>query len=619
MADEEIEDPHHEPCAGCGAILDVTTFGPFESALCPHCDTKTKVKRTFGHFILEEKQALGGMSVIFRGRDTMLDRVVAIKVLNEDFSQNEVRVQAFEQEARVTAQINHPNVVEIYQVGRAYGRFYLVMELLEGRSFEKMVSAEEPIPETEVLKIALQVVKGLRAAHKSGIIHRDVKPGNIYVDSEGNAKLLDFGLALVTEDGQARAEEIWATPFYVPPEALEGGTEDFRSDIYALGATLYHALAGHPPFESTSTSNSFLRKVKQTVPRLTKIAKNLSPKTGVTIDKMMAYQPEDRWDSYDELLEQLRDARRDAEQRQLEAQDTPKRKRRRSPNRTTIAALAGVALLALLATILLLNRKSPTPPPSPPVEDIAATPPAAPEALPFSLPPESETTSAWTEARQSFADQQYLDARDRFSALAENPSLSLDLRNLAHLEAAIASYLSGRPSDARKQANLGLKSLADPITNSRHLSKIKNTFRQIKQAAPPAEEDFPAENNTLPDALSTLLLSLKAWEQSQIGPAIQGFDQCLTTPITTDYPWFEIYQKRAASLKQDGEILQTVTALPAPTSSDQVTQKMQTLNEALDQLQNNGRGKYNIRAYQTYLARLRKGFEDSPPAQTEGQ
>ncbi|MDB4505017.1 serine/threonine protein kinase, partial [Akkermansiaceae bacterium] len=233
-----------EFCSGCKEELDVTTFEPFSNVICPYCGVETRVKRQLGNYYLERRYAVGGMSVVYLATDQTLDREVAVKVLNEDYSADEVRVAAFESEARLTAAVNHPNVVQVYTVGRAYDRFYLVMELLKGQSFEAVMGERGALPEDEVLDLALQVTKGLRAANDVGVLHRDVKPGNILLSDDDRTKLVDFGLALITQGGSATAEEVWATPYYVPPEALDRSTEDFRSDLYAFGATLYHALAG---------------------------------------------------------------------------------------------------------------------------------------------------------------------------------------------------------------------------------------------------------------------------------------------------------------------------------------------------------------------------------------
>ncbi len=128
---------------------------------------------------------------------------------------------------------------------------------------EQRISRVDAIGEEEMLPIAAEIISGLRAAKQAGLIHRDMKPGNILFDSMGHVKIVDFGLALVTHGGTAKAEEIWATPYYVPPEALDGEEEDFRSDMYALGATLYHALSGQPPLSDDSKSTRAVRKAKE--------------------------------------------------------------------------------------------------------------------------------------------------------------------------------------------------------------------------------------------------------------------------------------------------------------------------------------------------------------------
>ncbi len=299
----------YEPCERCSALLDVSSFNLLESAICPLCSAETRVKIDFGAYQLRQRYAVGGMSVIFVGQDTSLDRKVAIKVLNEEHCRNEVRIQAFEDEARLTAKVSHPNVIKVYTVGRAYGRFYLVMELLEGHSLERTIVKRGALPEAEVLQIAKQVAAGLRAAKSAGMIHRDVTPGNILIDRGGRARLVDFGLALITQHGRAQAEEIWATPHYVPPETLARGTEDFRSDIYSLGTTLYHALVGRPPFETSTTSNSALRRAKQTIPSLRQVAEWISPHTRKIIDRMMAFEAKHRWENYKDLIRALENAR----------------------------------------------------------------------------------------------------------------------------------------------------------------------------------------------------------------------------------------------------------------------------------------------------------------------
>ena len=226
--------------------MDVTEVAPFTNVECSGCGSQTRVKRDFGPYTLVRRQGVGGMSLVFVAHDNTLQRELALKILNQDQSRSEKRIAQFEEEARITASISHPHVGRVFTTGRSFGRFYIAMELVGGGHLEQKIHEQGAIPEADVLPFAIEIAQGLRAAHARGLIHRDIKPGNILFDAEGHAKIVDFGLALVTKGGTATADEIWATPYYVPPETIDGAAEDFRADIYALGATLYHALAGRP-------------------------------------------------------------------------------------------------------------------------------------------------------------------------------------------------------------------------------------------------------------------------------------------------------------------------------------------------------------------------------------
>jgi serine/threonine protein kinase len=159
-----------------------------------------------------------------------------------------------EQEARVTASVNHPHVVRVYSFGEADGQFYLAMELVEKGSLDDLMSVQNRVSEAQVLEIGAQIAQGLEAAAEKGLVHRDVKPGNILFADAHTAKIVDFGLARVLEEEAEARGEIWGTPYYIAPERLNYEPEDFRSDIYSLGGTLFHAIAGRPPFEAESAS-----------------------------------------------------------------------------------------------------------------------------------------------------------------------------------------------------------------------------------------------------------------------------------------------------------------------------------------------------------------------------
>ena len=296
-------------CHACGSPMDVTAMGPFANVECPGCGKHTRVKREFGPYTLLRRHAIGGMSVVFVAHDNTLDREVAVKILNEVYSADARRIAAFEEEARLTASFSHPHVVRVFTTGRAFGRFFIAMEFVVGGHFEQQISERGTIPEREMLQLAIQVAEGLRAAHNAGLIHRDIKPGNILLDGDGQAKIVDFGLALLLgKGGTAQAKEIWATPYYVPPETIESHPEDFRSDMYAFGATVYHALAGKPPCDEESMATVILREAKRKVVPLQTSAPWVSPQTCRAVDRAMAYDPAKRFQSYDEMLAHLNDA-----------------------------------------------------------------------------------------------------------------------------------------------------------------------------------------------------------------------------------------------------------------------------------------------------------------------
>lgn len=611
MSDAPSEGSIHEPCEGCGGLLDVTGFSPFETAICPICSVETKVKRKFGTYRLDQRYAIGGMSVIFVGWDTTLDRKVAIKVLNEEYCNDEVRIQAFENEARLTAQVSHPNVVKVYAVGRAYGRFYLVMELLEGRSFERIMSKRGALPEEEVLDIALQVAAGLRAAKESGMIHRDVKPGNILIDNKGRARLVDFGLALITKDGRAQAEEVWATPYYVPPEALERGIEDFRSDIYAFGATLYHALAGRPAFESTSTSNSVLRRAKQTVPRLCKVATWISPTTGEVIDRMMAYKPQHRWSSYKDVIKALEHAKRSIGQA---APATPIHSEVRRKRRKSGVGFGTVFFLTLVVFGVGLFLWKPweqsgknngnEPEPVLEVETKKAFNPIG-----WS---DENAAQAWQSARELVANRDFEKARESFLALANDSSLPRLSRAWASFEASVSASLNGQPGRAREIVSAALAEFEEIKADEPVILQMRRMGKILTDLPPPAKTDFPSNPASVGEYLGSFALALKQWDQGLWEEALPTFAKVRSLSIPPEYQWFQCYQTLSDVYLADGQILSDLKNLPEATDVDSASENIGRIADSAQQLKTKGRALYNLRARQAHLARLRKRFQNGP-------
>ena len=231
--DEESSPRIIDTCPACGGTIDVSDELPFAQIYCPHCGEGMRARRIFNNFELVELIGEGGMGSVFKAYDHNLGRMVALKLLRREMSAREDERAKLEQEARVTASVNHPHVVRVYSFGEADGQFYLAMELVEKGSLDDLMSVQSRVSEAQVLEIGAQIAQGLEAAAEKGLVHRDVKPGNILFADAHTTKIVDFGLArLLAEEAGARGE-IWGTPYYIAPERLSYEAEDFRSDIYS--------------------------------------------------------------------------------------------------------------------------------------------------------------------------------------------------------------------------------------------------------------------------------------------------------------------------------------------------------------------------------------------------
>jgi serine/threonine protein kinase len=271
------------------------------------------VQRTFDHFLVVETLGVGGMGTVYKARDTQLDRFVALKLLRRDLGGEENYDARLQREARIAASVNHPHVIQVFDSGTDHGQFYVVMELVDRGSLDDLMALQPRLPEKQVLEIGIQVARGLRAALRRGLIHRDVKPANILFSDEQAAKIGDFGLASVATQRSETDSAVWGTPHYVAPERLSNQPEDFRGDIYSLGATLFHAVAGTPPIDASTNSAAALHKLKQRPLDLEVAAADVSASTARVLQRMIAPDPGQRFSSYDDLVTELESARRDLE------------------------------------------------------------------------------------------------------------------------------------------------------------------------------------------------------------------------------------------------------------------------------------------------------------------
>jgi len=272
---------------------------------------------TLGHFNLLEEIGRGGMGLVFRAFDPTLNREVAIKILREDLASNPQCVAEFLGEARIVAGISHPHIVQIYSIGEDRGQSYIVMELLKGRTLREVIEKEGPLGEERALDLAIDVGEALRAANLGEMVHGDIKPGNIFVTELHGAKVLDFGLAKLANVEVRDHEGFVGSPYYVSPERVGQRAEDFHTDVYSLGATLFHALSGRPPFDAVKVEDLVLKRLNVKPPLLREARIDVTPKTEQVVGKMLNKSVLMRYRDYDMLLEDLRAAKTEATAKRL--------------------------------------------------------------------------------------------------------------------------------------------------------------------------------------------------------------------------------------------------------------------------------------------------------------
>src|SRR3989440_6159919 len=336
-----------QTCPACGVSFDTGDAEPLARVDCPNCGEKVRAERMFDHFRIVETVGVGGMGTVYKARDTLLDRFVALKLLRKDL-EGGVDETALKQEARMAASVNHPNIVQVFSSGTDHGQFYLVMELVEHGSLDDFIEQQTRLPEEQVLEAGIQTAKGLRAAYGKGLIHRDVKPANILFADEHMAKIGDFGLAGITSEALG---EIWGTPYYVAPERLNNQAEDFRSDIYSLGATLFHAISGKAPIEGETNSASELLALKKQPHLLSMVAPNVSHDTARVLQRMIAPSPVQRFSSYDELVAELESAYKKLTGRDVIDVTTAKRKTRK-----IIAVAAAILVMVAIGVFAFVQK-----------------------------------------------------------------------------------------------------------------------------------------------------------------------------------------------------------------------------------------------------------------------
>ena len=254
-----------------------------------------------------ERIGSGGMSDVYRARCHKLNRLVAIKVLKEEFSQDASFVEKFKMEAQAAARLSHPNIVNVYDVVDEGDLHYIVMELVEGITLKSYIAKKGMLGTREAIGIALQMAQGIEAAHESGIVHRDIKPQNIIISMDGKVKVTDFGIARAASSQTMSATAVGSV-HYISPEQARGGYCDTRSDIYSFGVTLYEMMTGKVPFEGDNTVTVALAHLEEPMERPSAV----NPSVPVSLEKIILKctqkKPEYRYGSMGEVIEDLRRA-----------------------------------------------------------------------------------------------------------------------------------------------------------------------------------------------------------------------------------------------------------------------------------------------------------------------
>src|SRR5437868_5478508 len=285
-------------------------------------DAKLSPGQTIAHYEIEKQIGVGGMGEVYLAKDKRLDRSVAVKVLNREYSTNDANLERFTREAKAASALNHPNILVIHEIGESGNTSYIVSEFIKGKTLREVVK-ESPMNVSEILDIAIQIAGALAAAHDERIIHRDIKPENVMVRPDGYVKVLDFGLAKLInnknsliglEDATKKQNHtaqgvIMGTVSYMSPEQAKGEKVDERTDIFSLGVLIYEMVTGRIPFDGDSVSEIFANLINRAPQPLARYAANVPDELQRIVAKTLRKNREDRYQTMKDLLADLKELR----------------------------------------------------------------------------------------------------------------------------------------------------------------------------------------------------------------------------------------------------------------------------------------------------------------------
>lgn len=563
-----------EACPACAALMDVTDQPPLSLVRCPNCRRRLRAHGQFNNYRLVELLGEGGMGSVYKAVDRTLNREVALKILKRECSANAEERAKLEEEARITASINHPHVVRVFSFGEDHGQFYLAMELAGKGSLDDLMGVQQRLPEAQVLEVGIQIAEGLDAALEHKLIHRDIKPGNILFSDPHTAKLVDFGLAILMDEAAHARGEIWGTPYYIAPEKLDDQPEDFRSDMYSLGGTLFHALSGRPPYDADTASTVALKQLMSQPVSLQAFAPDVSSETAYVINRMLAKDPDDRYASYSELVEHLSYARAKLIARSRQPHKAKERVVIETQATKNISGLLSLGLLSIFVAACVLTYVF--------WEKGSALAPVA------SASSGAQLQQEFRNAVRLLGNRESTKALAGFDRLAGLSNGQQPMKNWIRMNGALAALVAGDGAEAAMRFETLAK---EGVYSTEEKDRLLANFfvEASKQLAKPNKQ-IPASitklySNANFEAFGLLCFALHDWEMGDAANASQILSSFLAANVPESENWIAELKPLAADYSFDCEqVVAMKRALSSATdaaSAQALLEKVRATRQAL--------------------------------------